>query len=411
MAVSIVDVAPAGGQEANRALQLRVMLLCAMVAFCDGLDTQAIAFVAPVISAQWGIAPASLGPVFSSGLVGLALGAFLFGPLADRFGRKPVILFCVALFATCALGTTMAHTIGQLTIWRVATGLGLGGVLPNLISLTNDYASPRLRHVLVMVMFCGFPLGATLGGLATAPIVAVAGWQGVFYLGGGLPMVLLPVLWMGLPSVRPSSVGSSSAAAGTVGQIFADGRLVPTLLLWMAFFCNLLVMYFLVNWMPSLLSLVGSSLSVATLSTAILNLGGILGALVLSYLIARYDPLLLLVVAYLSGALGLLVIGLGGNDVPLLMMASAYVGAVVVGGQIAMNAVTAAFYPASVKSTGVGWALGIGRIGSIIGPLLGGALLKLGWQGMSVIKAAMVPMLLAALAVALLRWRQTCAQQ
>jgi len=196
-----------------------------------------------------------------------------------------------------------------------------------------------------------------------------------------------------------------------VGQIFADGRLVPTLLLWMTFFCNLLVMYFLVNWMPSLLSLVGSSLSVATLSTAILNLGGILGALVLSYLIARYDPLLLLVVAYLSGALGLLVIGLGGNDVPLLMMASAYVGAVVVGGQIAMNAVTAAFYPASVKSTGVGWALGIGRIGSIIGPLLGGALLKLGWQGMSVIKAAMVPMLLAALAVALLRWRQTCAQQ
>ncbi|RVU05954.1 MFS transporter [Novosphingobium umbonatum] len=391
---------------ASLALQMRVMLLCALVAFCDGLDTQAIAFVAPVISGQWGIAPALLGPVFSSGLVGLALGAFLFGPLADRFGRKPVILLCVALFALCSLGTTLAQNIGQLTLWRVVTGLGLGGVLPNLISLTNDYASARLRHVLVMVMFCGFPLGATIGGLVTAPVVAWGGWQGVFYLGGGLPLVLLPVLWLGLPAARQKGKGEAVASAA-VGQIFAEGRLVPTLLLWMAFFCNLLVMYFLVNWMPSLLSLVGSSLSLATLSAAILNLGGIFGALALSYLIARFDPLRLLAMAYVSGAVGLMVMGMGGQNVPVLLAASAYVGAVVVGGQIAMNAVTASFYPASVKSTGVGWALGVGRIGSIIGPLLGGALLKLGWQGMAVIKAAIMPMLLAALAVALLRWRQS----
>jgi MFS transporter, AAHS family, 4-hydroxybenzoate transporter len=385
-------------------LQWRVVILCALVAFCDGLDTQAIAFVAPVISGQWGIEPKSLGPVFSAGLVGLALGALLFGPIADRFGRKAVILLCVAIFGVSSVCTTMSSNITELAIWRIITGLGLGGVLPNLISLTNEHASLRLRNALVMIMFCGFPLGATVGGLITAPLVASAGWQGIFYLGGALPLLLLPALFLGLPTRRPPEPnGNSNTASGQIAMLFREGRMVPTLLIWLAFFSNLLVMYFLVNWLPSLLSLIGSSLSIATLSTALLNLGGIVGALALSWLISRFDTLLLLGGAYVTGALALGVISLGGENVPLLMIASAYAGSVIVGGQIAMNAVTASYYPAAVKSTGVGWALGIGRIGSIIGPLVGGLLLGIGWQGMSVVKAAIVPLLVAAIAVFALR--------
>jgi AAHS family 4-hydroxybenzoate transporter-like MFS transporter len=381
-------------------LQWRVVILCALVAFCDGLDTQAIAFVAPVISGQWGIEPKSLGPVFSAGLVGLALGAMLFGPVADRVGRKNVILLCVAIFGVSSLCTTLSSNITELTMWRVVTGLGLGGVLPNLISLTNEHASVRLRNALVMIMFCGFPLGATVGGLITAPLVGAAGWQGIFYLGGALPLLLLPALFLGLPNRRPLVTNSEAdRGSGQIGMLFREGRMVPTLLIWLAFFSNLLVMYFLVSWLPSLLSLIGSSLSIATLSTALLNLGGIAGALALSWLISRFDTLLLLGGAYVTGALALGVISLGGENVPLLMVASAYAGSVIVGGQIAMNAVTASYYPAAIKSTGVGWALGIGRIGSIIGPLVGGLLLGMGWQGMSVVKAAIAPTLLAAIAV------------
>jgi MFS transporter, AAHS family, 4-hydroxybenzoate transporter len=398
---------PAHGEaEHSNAAQFRVVALCALVAFCDGLDTQSIAFVAPVITRDLNIEPSALGPVFSSGLVGLALGAFIFGPLADRLGRKAIIMACVALFAFGSLGTTWASDVTGLILWRVVTGLGLGGVLPNLISLTNQYASPRWRNALVMIMFCGFPLGATTGGLITPPLVDVAGWQGIFYLGGALPILLLPLLYFGLPNAAKAdgASGEQDAAKGNqVAALFRDGRAIPTLLLWLTFFCNLLVMYLLVSWLPSLLALIGSSLSIATLSTALLNLGGVAGALGLSYLMVRMEPMRLLGVAYLTGAAALAVISMGSDNVPLLMIASTFAGAVIVGGQIAMNAITASYYPLHIKSTGVGWALGIGRIGSILGPILGGIMLSFGWEGMAVIKLAIVPTIVAAASVFALR--------
>lgn len=390
-----------GGVEKDSSYRFekRVAILCALVAFCDGLDTQAIAFVAPVISENWGIEPKSLGPVFSAGLVGLAVGALLFGPVADRFGRKAVVLFCVALFGTSSLATTLSSDIPELAAWRVLTGLGLGGVLPNLICLTNQHASPRLRNALVMIMFCGFPLGATVGGLITSPLVNFFGWQGIFYLGGSLPLALLPALWLGLPEGAPYSEPAISLEKGRIRHLFQNGRLIPTLLIWLAFFANLLVMYLLVNWLPSLLSLIGTSLSIATLSTALLNLGGVAGALILSWLISKLDTLVLLSAVYFTGAIALALISYASDNVPLLLAASTYAGSVIVGGQIAMNAVTASYYPPSVKSTGVGWALGIGRLGSIIGPLLGGWLLGMGWQGMAVVQAAIAPTIIAGIAV------------
>jgi MFS transporter, AAHS family, 4-hydroxybenzoate transporter len=392
--------------EHSNATQFRVVALCALVAFCDGLDTQSIAFVAPVITRELNIEPSALGPVFSSGLVGLALGAFIFGPLADRLGRKAIIMACVALFAFGSIGTTFANDVTGLILWRVVTGLGLGGVLPNLISLTNQYASPRWRNALVMIMFCGFPLGATTGGLITPPLVAIAGWQGIFYLGGALPILILPLLYFGLPNAAKADGecnGQGAASGNQVAALFREGRAFPTLLLWLTFFCNLLVMYLLVSWLPSLLSLIGSSLSVATMSTALLNLGGVAGALGLSYLMVRMEPMRLLGAAYLAGAAALAVISMGSDNLPLLMVASTFAGAVIVGGQIAMNAIAASYYPLHIKSTGVGWALGIGRIGSILGPIMGGIMLSFGWEGMAVIKLAIVPTIVAAGAVFALR--------
>jgi MFS transporter, AAHS family, 4-hydroxybenzoate transporter len=388
----------------SASIQLRIILLCALVAACDGFDTQAIAFVAPAISKQWGVPPPQFGGIFSAGLVGLALGAFLFGSLADRLGRKSVILFCVALFGISSILTTLSSGMVDLAAWRILTGLGLGGVLPNLIATTNEVGSEKHKNRLVMLMFCGFPLGATIGGLVSAPLIEAYGWHSVFITGGVLPLALVPLLYVYLPKfsgpVSPSpEVGDSAIPANNIAQLFREGRAVPTLLLWTAFFSNLLVMYFLVNWLPSLLSIAGSSLSVATLSTALLNLGGIVGAVLLSRLINGPHALVVLACAYGVAALALMLIARAEGNVPILLTGAGVAGAVVVGGQIAMNAVTASFYPAQIRSTGVGWALGIGRIGSIVGPLLGGLLLGAGWQGTSAVMFAIIPTLIAACAL------------
>lgn len=186
-------------------------------------------------------------------------------------------------------------------------------------------------------------------------------------------------------------------------MLFQQGRAIATLLLWTAFFCNLLVMYLLVNWLPSLLSMVGSSLSVATLSTAMLNLGGIAGALALARLINRPDNLLIMALAYLAGAAALLLIALGSGNVALTLTGAALAGSIIVGGQIAMNAIAASFYPRHIRSTGVGWALGVGRIGSIIGPLVGGLLLGAGWEGSALVLFAIIPTLVASGALFALR--------
>lgn len=169
-----------------------IVTLCAMAALCDGYDTQAIAFVAPNIKDLWSISPSAFGPVFSAGLAGLAAGAFAFGPLADRIGRKAVIVLCVALFGICSIGTTLATDVFGLIIWRFVTGLGLGGVLPNLIALTNESVTERLRNVAVMTMIGGFPLGATFAGFISAPLINAAGWKAVLLVGGGLPLLSTP---------------------------------------------------------------------------------------------------------------------------------------------------------------------------------------------------------------------------
>jgi len=387
--------------------QWQVALLCSLVAVCDGFDTQAIAFVAPVLSKQWGIAASQFGVVFSAGLLGLAMGAFAFGSIADRVGRKSVILLCVGLFGLTSILTSRSTSMAELAFWRVLTGLGLGGVLPNLIAVTNEVATAKTKNSLVMMMFCGFPLGATFGGLVSAPLIHSAGWQSVFLLGGILPLILLPLLVWLLPDTlrnpRPTvSTVSDAIPNGRVSLLFASGRAIPTLLIWAAFFCNLLVMYFLVNWLPSLLSLIGTSLSVSTFSTAVLNLAGIVGALGYSRYVDRQIALVLLGVGYIAGAVAMVLIAHANGNTAVILGGAALAGAVIVGGQIAMNAVAASFYPANVRATGVGWALGIGRIGSIIGPIIGGILLKHGWQGTTPVLFAAFPLIMAATAVLIL---------
>lgn len=410
---------------------LRIVLLCAIVAMLDGFDTQSIAYVAPRIGQEWHLAPAAFGNVFGAGLLGLAIGAFVFSLAADRFGRRIVLLLCVALFAVFSVATASAASLQNLMLLRLATGLGLGGAMPNIIALTNEYAPARIKATLVTVMFCGFPLGSTVGGLLTAPLIEHHGWHWVFWAGGALPFVLLPILAWGLSesarflAARPGREAQAAAtlarispeissaefiasvraenSAGRggfpVAELFLHGRVKKTVLVWLAFFMNLLVMYFLVNWLPSLLKQLGLPLSISIMSTALLNLGGVVGGVVLGQMIDRANPYLVLGVAYAAAAALIGVIAMAGANVALLLSAAAGCGFGVVGAQIGLNAVTANAYPTAVRSTGIGWALGVGRIGSILGPTIGGLLLGLGWAPRDLLLAAILPSLIAAGAV------------
>lgn len=408
--------------------QLRVVALCAVCMLLDGFDAQAIGYVAPSIVQAWHVSRASLTPVFAAGLVGLMLGALGFGPVADRVGRRPVLLACVLAFGLASLATATADSVRSLVAFRFLTGLGLGGAMPNAIALTTEYGPRRIRHTTVMLMFCGFSLGAALGGVAAAALIARFGWKAVFLVGGAVPCAALALLVPLLPeSIRYLVVRGDRGArvAGILGRIdpgapldpgaaftveerasggpavkglFTEGRARFTLLVWVLFFMSLLDLYLLTSWLPTIIHGAGVTVRRAVLVTALFQVGGIAGAIVLGRLFDRYAPFRSLALTYLGAGAFVLLVGAVATSPALLAAAVFGAGFCVVGGQIGANALTADSYPTAIRSTGVGWALGIGRIGSIVGPIVGGALLSLEWPIREIFLVAAAPMAIAALA-------------
>jgi AAHS family 4-hydroxybenzoate transporter-like MFS transporter len=424
------------------ALQWRAILLCAIVAILDGFDTQAIAFVAPVIARELNIASTAFGMVFGVGLLGSMIGALILGPAADRFGRKPVIILSTLVFGAFAAVTSLSTSLFSLMLYRFLTGLGLGGAIPNIIAITSEYAPRRQRATLVTLMFCGFPLGAVLGGGVTAHLIAAYGWHAVFYVGGTLPLALLPLLWFGLPEsicflaarrdryqnssrellrivrrVDPGGryaddcrwlVNEERLKGSPIKALFLDGRAIGTLLLWVVYFSNLLILYFLINWLPAVLQRAGLPIERAIIATVALNAGGIVGGLLLGRLVDKRQPYGVLTVAFACAAVLVAAMGaLESGSVLVLMSAIVAAGFFVIGTQYCMNALAANFYPTGLRSTGIGWALGIGRIGSIVGPVIGGILLSFEWSPSALFTTIAAPAAVSSLAVFVLgRWQQ-----
>src|SRR5437773_277797 len=426
ISASPIDVAEFIDQQPVGGFQIRLLLTCAAVLFLDGFDTQAIGYVAPALAKEWGLSKGALGPVFSAGLFGLMIGALLFGPLADRVGRKKIIILSTLAFGLGALVTAFVQDVTTLLAIRFLTGLGLGGAMPNAVAMTSEFSPHRRRATMVMIMFCGFSVGAALGGLLAAALIPQFGWRSVFVVGGAAPLLLVPILARRLPeSVRflaltgrahervaellgfispkaafaPATqfvVHEPDLAGIPVRHLFRSGRTLVTLLLWVVFFMSLLDLYFLSNWLPTVLNDLGASVSSAAAIGSMLQVGGVVGTFAHGSIIDRFSFRALALVhsaaVFAVGAISQL-----GHSVVFVTMAIFAAGFCIVGGQIAANALAAGFYPTSVRATGVGWALGIGRVGSIIGPLVGGALLIARWSPGSVFLAAAAAALCAAL--------------
>jgi AAHS family 4-hydroxybenzoate transporter-like MFS transporter len=399
-------------------------VLCALVVLLDGLDTQVIGYLGPALSAEWQIPREQLGPVFSASLVGLMVGLLMVGVLADYYGRRFCILFCVSLFTVFTLLTAFAQGVTDLMLWRFLAGIGLGGAMPNALALTGEYCPRRLRATLTILMFCGFSLGSIVGGVLAAALLESMGWRSVFLIGAVMPLVLLPLLLWLLPEslqFLSQKKGNERQVHAQLKQInpdhdiatplqdeppesslpvtslFHDQRTAGTLLLWVVFFCNLMVFYFLQNWLPTLFTDAGLSQQDAVLMSTLISWGGIVAGLLSGPLMDRYNPCLVLAGLYLAGTL--FVAAMGQASTALLAVATFCAGFCVSGAQKSVNALAVLFYPVKMRSTGVGWALGVGRLGSILGPVIGGYLLGWGWSYGSLMQLAAVPMLVAAIAI------------
>jgi MFS transporter, AAHS family, 4-hydroxybenzoate transporter len=379
-----------------------VPVICFAVAMIDGYDTLMLSFVAPLISKEWALSPQSFGKIFAGTYAGAALGAALMGIAADRFGRKAMLLTSLLLAGICTCVSAWSSGPTSLMWWRVATGFGLGGAIPTISALTAQHAAPGRSTVAVARMFLGYPVGALLGGVVTAGIMVSVGWRGVL-IGGGICMLLLVplvVFWVS------ETTGDARALAAThsrhpLAELVANGRMWGTVLLCAATCLTLLVTYFLVSWTPTVLTLNGTNPPRAAVIGAVLNLGGLAGAWILSSLISRYSPSLTIASSIGAGAILIALLGqsVTAPGVTVLVLVFA-IGLLVIGAQVNIPALCVHYYPATVYSTGVGLAMAVGRLGSIVGPLIGGRLMSahIGWGPLFLLAAT--PVMTAAFALA-----------
>jgi len=410
--------------------QLITIALCIMVAVLDGFDTQCIGLVAPAVAQSLGLELRNFGPVFAAGLFGLMVGALVMGPVADRWGRRWALIACTLSFGAFSALTPIARSLDDLMILRFLTGLGLGGAMPNVVALTAEYAPSRLRTTLVAFIFCGMPLGAVLGGVVSAMLLPVAGWTAVFYVGGILPLAIALVLIAKLPeSVRFLIV--RGAAPGRIARImarvspelaverdlrfvvdqplqglpirnlFTDGRAAGTLLLWLPYFMNLLILYFVISWMPAMLKQAQMPITAGITAITLFSIGGIIGSLGQGRAMRLMGEQAALIAEFAGSIVLIAALGLMPISTLTVMPVIFLLGITVQGAQAGLNALVAGYYPTEMRSTGIGWAFGIGRIGSIIGPSLGGLLLSLSWEPRQIFLSGTLPAIAAAVAVGL----------
>ncbi|MCQ9422926.1 aromatic acid/H+ symport family MFS transporter [Pseudomonas sp. LJDD11] len=420
------------------AFHARVLLWCALIIIFDGYDLVIYGVVLPSLMAEWGLSALQAGALGSCALVGMMIGALFFGSISDRIGRRKTIAFCVTLFSGVTALNGLASSPEMFGLCRFIAGLGIGGVMPNVVALMNEYSPQRSRSTLVAVMFSGYSLGGMLSAGLGIVLIPQWGWQSVFYV-AAIPLLLLPLLIRQLPEsmdyllrsgqtaraqrilaqaapgYRPAAdeqlqQGGAARASVSIAELFREGRTLSTLMLWLAFFCCLLMVYALSSWLPKLMNSAGYGLDSSLSFLLVLNAGAIIGAIGGGWLGDRVGLGKVLFGFFICGALALSLLAFKA-PLAVLYLLVAMAGACTIGTQILANACAVQYYPAQVRSTGLGWAMGIGRTGAIIGPLLGGALHASGLPLQASFLAFALPGLVGALAVLVFLWRGSRAAQ
>jgi AAHS family 4-hydroxybenzoate transporter-like MFS transporter len=414
-------------------LQIRVAILCALAQGFDGYDISSIGMAAPSLSHAWNVTPAAFASAFVMSNVGVMVGALASGPAGDRLGRKPVILTSLLFLGVFSLASAYAGSIAMLAFLRFMTGIGIGALMPSTVALTSDYAPARLRATMTMWVFAGNPLGGFLGGQLIAALLPMFGWQVIFYIGGALPLLLFPVLLIWLPEsprfmlahgrrspaalrilARLGIDPGTTAIVGPVQHVdvargnpvtalFSNGYALRTVLFWIMFFASLLSLYLIGFWLPTVLHLEGLSPADAVFASSLYSAGGALSVLLLGPMATTLGTDRVLTACLACGIVVIAAVALGNLPYLVLLPTIFVMGVCVVGGQLGANGLSAAKYPARIRNTGVGWALGIGRLGGIVGPGLGGFLLAQGWQAPHILLCACLTAAIAAICVVLLQ--------
>lgn len=423
-----IDVHPVIDNARFSRFHWMVMALCALLLIFDGYDLFIFGVVLPSIMQEWNLTPLEAGALGSYALFGMMFGALGFGTLADRIGRKKGIAICFVLFSTATILNGFASSPTEFGIFRFIAGLGCGGLMPNAVALMNEYAPKRLRSTLVAVMFSGYSLGGMLAAGVGIYMLPRFGWESMFFA-AAVPLLLLPLILWKLPEsvgflvrqgrheqaravlakVEPGLVldpadqlQMSDGKGQGVGvfELFRDGRALRTLCLWLAFFCCLLMVYALSSWLPKLMASAGYSLGSSLSFLLALNFGGMAGAILGGWLGDRFNLGKVMVAFFVAAAASISLLGFN-SPTPVLYGLIFIAGATTIGTQILLYAGAAQFYGLSIRSTGLGWASGIGRNGAIVGPLLGGALMAINLPLQLNFIAFAVPGAIAALAMAL----------
>lgn len=410
-----------------------VLLWCLFIIIFDGYDLIVYGVALPLLMQEWALTAVQAGLLASAALFGMMFGAMFFGTLSDKLGRKKTIIICVGLFSGFTFLCAFAKDPVSFAILRFLAGLGIGGVMPICVALTSEYAPKRMRSTMVAIMFSGYAIGGMMSALLGAWLVADHGWNIMFYI-AGIPLLLLPIIWKFLPEslmflvkkgrqdeakknlslISPETVVTANTTLklnestedndAPLPALFQRGRGFSTIMFWIAFFMCLLMVYALASWLPKLMIQAGYSLGASMLFLFALNIGGMIGAIGGGYLSDRFHIKKVLVAMFVFGAIALILLGFN-SPAFVLYSLIAVAGATTIGSQILLYTFVAQYYPTAARSTGMGWASGIGRIGAIVGPVLTGALLTLHLPHHMNFLAIAIPGAIAALAIFLVNLR------
>jgi MFS transporter, AAHS family, 4-hydroxybenzoate transporter len=435
LAGAFFDVADMIDREKLGARQWLIALLCGLVLLVDGFDTQAISYVAPVLAREWHLPREVLGTIFSAALAGLMVGYLAVAPFSARFGHKRMLLASTAIFALFTLVTVMATNASELIGLRFLTGIALGAAAPSAVAMICEYVPKRLRATFVLVVYCGFSFGFVLAGFASGILIPNHGWTSLMLAGAIAPIILLLPLALLLPEslvylqkrtggakcIRselqrifprtdvpddvPFRLEDRTEARASVTSLFVNGRWLGTLLLWIAFSLNLAEFYFMQSWLPTMLTALHYSGSTVVWTTALPMIAGIAAAVPVGLAMDRIGPYVTLSLLYAAGAICMWLSGDAFTPNTGWLMAMVFwAGFCISGGQKGVIGLAAVYYTQSLRSTGVGWALGIGRLGGIAGPLVAGWFYAAHWTPGEIFRFTTWPVLFLSLSVAWMGW-------